>query len=235
MPIRAANETMNKMKPIAPPSSPSKPSIGSPFLWLTDPNPAGLLVYISILAALVAAVLVVSSPAPAETPAEASAGQGGFQASTEADAMAMIRYWIRLAPRHPMANHARQARFARLQVAATEKHGTPLSLTMAIMFRESSCRPGAKGTRGEIGLMQVHPWTWATYCRGLDPKDPGDQVQCGHTVLREGFDRCGSWRGALTWYASKYDICKAKPRSNLAGVVRDRFKLAAELETVARR
>jgi hypothetical protein len=156
-----------------------------------------------------------------------------FVATSVPEAVAMIRYWIRLAPRHPMANQARQQRFAKLQVAATETYGTPLSLTMAMMFKESSGRPGVIGKRGEVGLMQVHPLTSARFCKRIDMSDPRGQVICGHKVLRYGYDRCGTWKGALTWYASSRGACEARPGSNLAVVVGSRFKLAAKLEIAA--
>jgi soluble lytic murein transglycosylase-like protein len=209
-----------------------KRDISGPLLWLLDPNPAGLVLFLTLLALLVAVVAMVT-PARAETPVNASVDSEAFQASTEADAVAMIKHWIRLTPRHPMANAKRQERFARLQVAATEVHQTPLSLTMSIMFKESSGRPGVVGALGEIGLMQVHPATSRRFKCSMGK--PFGQLMCGHKVLRYWFDKCGTWRGALTAYAGKYGRCEAKPGSNLARVVRSRFKLAAELEAVAGR
>lgn len=154
-----------------------------------------------------------------------------FQAHTEDHAVAMIRYWIRLAPRHPMSNVKRQRRFATLQVAATEVYGTPLSLTMAMMFKESSGIPTLVGSRGEIGLMQVHPATGARH--RCDLTKPRGQIVCGHKVLRAAYDHCGTWEGALARYASSTGTCSPKRGSNLAAVVKSRFKLAAELERAA--
>jgi soluble lytic murein transglycosylase-like protein len=162
----------------------------------------------------------------------ANADTKEFVCNTEECADAMIKYWVRLAPRHPMANPKHRIKLARLQVAATKAHGTPLALATAIMVRESSCRSRVKGTRGELGLMQVHPATAVRFkCRLVKPYE---QLLCGNKVLRYWYNKCGNWRCALTAYASKTGAFKAKPGSNLARVVNDRFKLATELENIGR-
>jgi hypothetical protein len=200
---------------------------------LLDPNKAGQWVLLCLLAIVALLILLFVDNVRAEKPADQSNDIDVFAASTEDHADKMIRHWIRLAPRHPLARPKLRAQYTRLMVAATELNNTPLALAMAIMFRESSGDPNVKpGKRGELGEMQVHPMTANRF--RCQMKTRFGRFMCGNKVLKYWYDRCGTWRGAFTGYAGKYGQCQAKRGSNLSAVVRDRFNLAAELEAVAR-
>lgn len=72
-------------------------------------------------------------------------------------AVALLAVWLiwRLSPEN---RYNRQIR-----AAAARYHVDP-TLVKAVVWRESRFRPGARGTKGEIGLMQVQEWAaqeWA--------------------------------------------------------------------------
>ena len=55
--------------------------------------------------------------------------------------------------------HERRAKYAAIIRKHAQVHGVPVKLAMAVVQIESMYRPGAVGTSGEIGLMQILPRT----------------------------------------------------------------------------
>ncbi len=55
--------------------------------------------------------------------------------------------------------HQRRAKYASIIRKHAQAHGVPVKLAMAVVQIESMYRPGAVGTSGEIGLMQILPRT----------------------------------------------------------------------------
>jgi soluble lytic murein transglycosylase len=49
----------------------------------------------------------------------------------------------------------REQRQDRFIFAAAQKYGVPAALVKAVVWRESRFDPGARGTKGELGLMQI--------------------------------------------------------------------------------
>jgi hypothetical protein len=73
-----------------------------------------------------------------------------------------------------------------------EKMGIDPRLAVALAFRESSLRPDAVGTSGEIGLMQVMPAT----AKGMgfsveDLRNPSKNIEIGLTYLKQNLDQFG--------------------------------------------
>ena len=132
--------------------------------------------------------------------------------------------------RHPIARRPKWRReLAGYIDLESERRALPWPLVTAIIFRESSMRPSAKGDIGEVGLMQVAD-DLKRICKaqGLDLLKPHDQIKCGTWWLADRRDHCGDLKGAFAYYASGR-VCK--PDTNhLKDVVRDRFKLAERLE-----
>lgn len=82
-------------------------------------------------------------------------------------------------------------------LAAAAKYGLPPALVKAVVWRESWFNPRARGTSGEIGLMQVREptardWATATKTRYFvfgQLYDPGRNTECGSWYLRKQLDR----------------------------------------------
>ena len=82
--------------------------------------------------------------------------------------------------------------------SAAQRTGVPLGLLAAVARIESGFRVNARGSSGEIGLMQLMPGT----ARGLgvNPYDPAQNVLGGATYLAQQLRRFGDLRLALAAY-----------------------------------
>ena len=82
-------------------------------------------------------------------------------------------------------------------LAASSRYGVDPALVKAVVWRESWFNPKAKGTRGEIGLMQIREPTakdWAAAERihlftFFQLSDPARNTQCGAWYLRRLLQR----------------------------------------------
>lgn len=94
-----------------------------------------------------------------------------------------------------MCGPERAARLAGLAPAIVEEaaaHGLDPILAVAVMRHESTCRPWARGSAGEVGLMQIHPRGMAQYlCRDLRVARDVDNVRCGIRILARAQRVCG--------------------------------------------
>ena len=82
--------------------------------------------------------------------------------------------------------------------AAARKHQVPEDLFLRLVRQESGFRPAAKSTKGAVGLAQLMPDT----ARGLgvNPHDPGQNLEGGARYLKQQYRRFGDWRLALAAY-----------------------------------
>jgi len=82
--------------------------------------------------------------------------------------------------------------------AAARRHRVPEDLFLALVRTESNFRPAAKSSKGAIGLAQLMPHT----ARGLgvNPHDPGQNLEGGARYLSQQYRRFGDWRLALAAY-----------------------------------
>ncbi len=90
--------------------------------------------------------------------------------------------------------------YASLIRAAAKKHGVPLNIAHAVVQVESNFNPGARGSAGEVGLMQIKPAT----ARGVGYRgstkglyDPATNLEYGMRYLagahkRASGDVCGT-------------------------------------------
>lgn len=92
-----------------------------------------------------------------------------------------------------------RVRFEDLIEDAAAKHGVPLALAHAVIRVESNYNPGARGSAGEVGLMQIKPAT----ARGLGYSGPasalnscGAGLEWGMRHLAVAYRQCGSAAGA---------------------------------------
>jgi hypothetical protein len=137
---------------------------------------------------------------------------------------AVLVWWARLAPRNPLRVESYRADVAAALVDQAAAHGLPVELVTAMTLRESSGAQTAVGRRGEIGLMQVHPGTAVSWRCHLGT--PAEQIDCGCRVLAHHLTRCGTLRGALAAYGSRFGKCKPKPGGRVARMVANRMRLA---------
>lgn len=97
-------------------------------------------------------------------------------------------------------NTAGHSSYDHLIAAAAKRHGVPLELAHAVIRVESNYNARARGSHGEIGLMQIKPAT----ARGLGFRgkasalyDPATNLEWGMRYLagaqaRAGGDTCGT-------------------------------------------
>lgn len=96
------------------------------------------------------------------------------------------------------ALHSSRAPFALVQIVlvAAESHGVPFHTLAGLVDDESSWRPAAVGSHGEIGLLQLKRGV-ARWCGIKDRRNPIQNVDCGARYLAAQFDRFGTWELAI--------------------------------------
>lgn len=73
-----------------------------------------------------------------------------------------------------------------------QKMGIDPRLAVALAFRESGLKPDAKGSKGEIGLMQVMPATAEGMGFSIeDLRNPSRNIDIGLTFLKQNLDKFG--------------------------------------------
>ncbi|OIR00582.1 membrane-bound lytic murein transglycosylase C precursor [mine drainage metagenome] len=86
--------------------------------------------------------------------------------------------------------------FAAFVSEASQRFGLPSAWIEAIIAVESANDPHALSPKGAMGLMQIMPSTWATWCvrlnLGNDPFNPHANILVGTAFLRDMLDRYGS-------------------------------------------
>ena len=104
---------------------------------------------------------------------------------------------------------------------AAHVHGVRRSLLAAVIRVESRCQPGAIGHKGELGLGQIFPGTWAagTYTRE-QLLTPRWNLLATARHLRRLVNLCGDERGALGVY-SGLRTCRQGRASRYARAVLD--------------
>ncbi len=81
---------------------------------------------------------------------------------------------------------------------AAQRHGVPEGLFLRLVQRESGWNHGAVSHKGAIGLAQLMPGT--ARLLGVDPSDPGQNLEGGARYLAQQYRRFGDWRLALAAY-----------------------------------
>lgn len=117
------------------------------------------------------------------------------------------RIYIAHCRRAPRGCEDRVRRYAHAFVDAGAEHGVDPWLLAAIAMHESGLSPGAVGSRGERGIMQLHPGArWgleaARACRRDRERCTEASVGIAAALLRRAIDRCGGEAAALGMYNS---------------------------------
>jgi soluble lytic murein transglycosylase-like protein len=82
--------------------------------------------------------------------------------------------------------------------AAARRHAIPEDLFLRLVRHESGFRPTAKSSKGALGLAQLMPQTARVL--GVNPHDPGQNLDGGARYLKQQHRRFGDWRLALAAY-----------------------------------
>jgi soluble lytic murein transglycosylase-like protein len=82
--------------------------------------------------------------------------------------------------------------------AAARRHNIPEDLFLRLVRTESGFHPAAKSSKGAIGLAQLMPHTARNL--GVNPHDPGENLDGGARYLSQQYRRFGDWRLALAAY-----------------------------------
>jgi soluble lytic murein transglycosylase-like protein len=81
---------------------------------------------------------------------------------------------------------------------AARRHGIPEDLFLRLVRTESNFRPTARSSKGAIGLAQLMPGT--ARLMGVNPHDPGQNLDGGARYLAQQYRTFGNWRLALAAY-----------------------------------
>jgi soluble lytic murein transglycosylase len=115
-------------------------------------------------------------------------------------AMATHRFWL-------------ENRYAALIKSASLTYGQDPFLIKAIIRRESDFRPGARGTKGEIGLMQVTPSVGMEYAKAMGIEnftpdelyDPAMNIQIGCWYLAKAMKRYKKFHNPVPFALAHYN------------------------------
>ena len=163
-----------------------------------------------IRAALWAAALVLTAapPAQAQDVTMSSKSRGDLLAhrlSVLDGLSATYEHSNRLQPRRdslsgplPRFSGSYGGPFLAMARTAARRHGIPEDLFLRLVQQESAWNPAARSHKGALGLAQLMPGT--ARALGVDPADPGQNLEGGARYLRAQFDRFRSWRLALAAY-----------------------------------
>lgn len=79
---------------------------------------------------------------------------------------------------------------------AERLNGLPKNLLARMAQQESNFNPNARGTSGEVGIMQIIP-KWHP---GIDAANPFSAIAYAGRLMRQHYNRFGTWAAALAAY-----------------------------------
>ena len=82
--------------------------------------------------------------------------------------------------------------------AAARRNGIPEDLFLRLVRQEPGWNPDARSHKGAIGLAQLMPAT--ARLLGVNPADPGQNLEGGARYLAMQYRKFGTWRLALAAY-----------------------------------
>lgn len=85
------------------------------------------------------------------------------------------------------------------------EYGIPANIFTSMIEKESGWNPRAVGTSGDIGLGQLTPVIYKSDQYKTNPWNPLDNLRTSAKLLRDEFNRLGSWRDALAAYNSGWN------------------------------
>lgn len=101
--------------------------------------------------------------------------------------------------------------------SASNQSGVPVNILEAVGQYESGFNPGALGSSGEIGIMQLMPNIVSSY--GVtNPYDPSQSISAGAALLAQDFAQTGNWNSALQKYNSGSPTGSPTYANNVLGI-----------------
>lgn len=132
--------------------------------------------------------------------------KNAWMTATATEVDAAIVYILRTEPYHHLIKDpTARMKLATKLVEVSDSQGVPPMFALSIVFRESNFDEKAVGKLGEIGLMQVGKWNVRR--NNCDMSNAEGQILCGTRMLKDAFDICKTWGGALTRYATTTGQC----------------------------
>lgn len=116
-------------------------------------------------------------------------------------------------------------------IATANRYGVPPNIALAIAWQESRFNPTAVGAAGEVGMFQVMPATAAgTGCTNISQVQ--NNIDCGIRILRDEYNRFGSWDKAIAAYNAGATNVQAGfiPTGYVSGVQRQAAVYAGQPE-----
>jgi soluble lytic murein transglycosylase len=119
-----------------------------------------------------------------------------------------------LVQKDPLGVLVDDTRFSEEIAAAAKRHNVPPQLVRALIFQESRFDPRARGSKGEIGLMQVLPKgavaDWARYHKVSSPAesdlfDPVQNLEIGCWYLGNALRRWKEYKCAVELALAQYN------------------------------
>ena len=136
-------------------------------------------------------------------------------------------------------------------VAASRRHGVEPELVRSLVFRESRFNPLARGSRGEVGLMQVLPGgavaDWARVKKRPRPSvrelyDVDLNLEIGCWYLARALRRWSAYREGVALALAQYNAGESRAKAwapeKLDGEVVPRIRIASTkkyVETILKR
>jgi soluble lytic murein transglycosylase len=111
-------------------------------------------------------------------------------------------------------------------MAAARHYGVDPALVKAVIWRESRFDPGARGRKGEIGLMQIMPagagneWASAQHISNFADfmlRDPQRNVDCGTWYLRKLLARYQNTDNPVPYALADYNAGRANALKWMTG------------------
>lgn len=115
----------------------------------------------------------------------------GGKKSTASRRAGKAKYAGKSRPRNKVASSGGNRGSLMATLAAVKPAGLPLSLAAAVITQESGWRVNARGSSGEIGLMQLMPATARQYGGGGNLYNPANNMRVGTRVLHACYKRAG--------------------------------------------
>jgi len=128
--------------------------------------------------------------------------------------------------------------------AAARRYGVDPLLVRAVVWRESRFHPGARGTKGEIGLMQIQEnsareWAEAEHVQSFAHKqcfDPGTNVLAGTFYLGKLLQRYKGVDDAVPYALAEYNAGRSNVlRWKIGGAATNSAAFLREIQFTATR
>lgn len=200
---------------------------------------AQILVFTLVFLILTALTALVAAAEPAQPPARSrtvhveraarmTLAQKLAQARTDQEWLEM--YMIHFANRSPHYPPNKRLKKKAPELSETLRayargYAIPYQVAAVVMRCESGFQESIQGRKDarDFGLYQVNRRIHRKLLADLDLETAEGQIEAGLRVLEQGYQLCGSWRGAIAFYSA--GLCKVPQTHRKASNVKHRYVL----------